>query len=279
MISTIANRLNKIAHDLLAGTSTVDSVEKKVDSIVSTASRNLDLDKYLTSKGYREEGGKVYIDPSKLTEQELKKITAQMKALEYDWQDAEGTKAILQRHVSHGWGGDQAVAIKKALGTDVNLQRGANSTQLNKITRAFGTTTNFLEAGYILSNGNLLDLSGKKDGGPPGTRAHDHRIVGGYMGVDVGSSGSQGMKAFMDTHKAIRIIHSSSGDTNIHTRTKPTDAQYKQILNLLLQARRMEGRVSVDVVGNTKDYDIGVAPNRVVEEIKRWTENLSDKSQ
>lgn len=274
MTLSIAKKLHKIAQSLLLVASDVDAVKKKVDSIVSTAGRNLDLDKYLSGKGYREEGGKVYIDPSKLTEAELKKITTHMKALGYDWHSADDTKEILQKHVAHGWDGEQALAIKKSLGADVDPQRGANRGQLNRITRDFGTTNNFLEAGYILANGNLLDLSGKKDGGPTGTRAHDHRIVGGYMG----SSGTEGMKAFMDTHRAIRIMHATNGDATVHIRTKPTEAQYRQLRNLFIEVNRMGGSVCVDVVGNREDYKIGENPSKIVTDIKGWAGDLSERN-
>jgi GGDEF domain-containing protein len=42
----------------------------------------------------------------------------------------------------------------------------------------FGTTDDPREAGYILDDGRMLDFSGKKDGGPAGTRALDHREIG-----------------------------------------------------------------------------------------------------
>jgi len=42
----------------------------------------------------------------------------------------------------------------------------------------FGTTDDPREAGYILDDGRMLDFSGKKEGGPAGTRALDHREIG-----------------------------------------------------------------------------------------------------
>jgi len=49
--------------------------------------------------------------------------------------------------------------------------------------RELGTTNDFFEAGYITPKGRLVDLSGKKEGGPPGTRILDHREVGGTVGM------------------------------------------------------------------------------------------------
>src|SRR3990167_10713980 len=41
----------------------------------------------------------------------------------------------------------------------------------------FGITTNPKEAGYILPDGKMLDFSGKREGGTPGTRVVDHREI------------------------------------------------------------------------------------------------------
>ena len=42
----------------------------------------------------------------------------------------------------------------------------------------FGTTEDYREAGYILADGTMLDLSGSNQGGSSGTRALDHRELG-----------------------------------------------------------------------------------------------------
>lgn len=52
----------------------------------------------------------------------------------------------------------------------------------------FGTTEDFREVGYIVTTGELLDFSGKKDGGPSGSRSMDHREISKIM--DDGIEGS-----------------------------------------------------------------------------------------
>lgn len=44
-----------------------------------------------------------------------------------------------------------------------------------------GTTSSPNEAGYIMRDGRMLDLSGKRDGGPAGVRYMDHREVAGII--------------------------------------------------------------------------------------------------
>lgn len=65
-----------------------------------------------------------------------------------------------------------------------------------------GTTQDIREAGYILPDGTLLDFSGKREGGPRGARAMDHREID-YDGVPRDEY-SAGMIEFMRMG-AIRI--------------------------------------------------------------------------
>lgn len=46
-----------------------------------------------------------------------------------------------------------------------------------KAIKEFGLINDFKEAGYILTNGKLLDFSGKRDGGCSGVRYMDHREI------------------------------------------------------------------------------------------------------
>lgn len=63
--------------------------------------------------------------------------------------------------------------------------------------RRFGITNDPLEAGYVLSDGRLLDMSGKREGGDRGMRAHDHR--------EVGDGSTDSMWEFMKRCGAIRV--------------------------------------------------------------------------
>ena len=59
----------------------------------------------------------------------------------------------------------------------------------------FGITYKISEAGYLLTNGKLLDLSGKNDGGPANTRSCDHREISiCYESID----GTDAMIDFMN---------------------------------------------------------------------------------
>ena len=83
-----------------------------------------------------------------------------------DWQDAY-EKAIGSRKAR--------VSKAKTKAEFKNIDRGR--------LRELGYTSDVREAGYIAHDGRMRDLSGKAEGGMPGTRSLDHREAGGYSGM------------------------------------------------------------------------------------------------
>lgn len=59
------------------------------------------------------------------------------------------------------------------LGSRINRERLAE----------LGFTTDIREAGYLTTDGKYIDLSGKREGGQPGTRSYDHREAGDTSGM------------------------------------------------------------------------------------------------
>lgn len=72
----------------------------------------------------------------------------------------------------------------------------------------FGETDNPASAGYILSGGELLDMSGAAEGGTPGIRAYDHRQITEVYPGDHGES----MQTFMAQTGAIRLHVADDGE-------------------------------------------------------------------
>jgi len=87
-----------------------------------------------------------------------------------------------------------------------------------------GLTDDINEAGYILPDGGLLDFSGKRNGGPPGQRAEDHRQIVSPAGVE----GTDAMIAFQRLG-AIRIDAASNF---IDMETRPTSTQLRVLEQL-----------------------------------------------
>jgi len=103
--------------------------------------------------------------------------------------------------------------------------------------KEFGETPDCREAGYILEDGTLLDLSGKKEGGSPRTRSYDHREISRCINHgDKGIGGTEAM-IFMEKHiNAIRFGLYGTWEkghdiiVSLSTYQKPTEKQYSRIV-------------------------------------------------
>lgn len=90
----------------------------------------------------------------------------------------------------------------------------------------FGTTNSFAEAGYILPDGEMLDLSGKNQGKEPEQRSLDHREISyieiGYKQKDLDIS----IFDFMYYTGAIRFgYYGNVVDINIVRKIAPSQKQ------------------------------------------------------
>lgn len=106
----------------------------------------------------------------------------------------------------------------------------------DKAINHFGTTTNILEAGYILTNGKMLDFSGKKDGGESNVRYMDHRDIGEILE----SSSTNALIDFMNLGN-IRLNPESKG---VDISIKPTK---EQLLTLRDYINYFNGEIIVDI--------------------------------
>ena len=100
----------------------------------------------------------------------------------------------------------------------------------------FGTTTNMLEGGYILTDGNILDFSGKNESGVSGVRYTDHREIGEILE----SNGTEALIDFMNLGN-IRLNPESHGFDIAITPTK------EQIRVLIDYINYFRGEVIVDI--------------------------------
>jgi len=123
--------------------------------------------------------------------------------------------------------------------------------------RYFGLTTDPREAGYIFTDGTMLDMSGKRHGGSAGQRAYDHRQMNYAPKMD-DYSGTEGMYQFMAETGGIRLNY-SGGEVNV---TVP-QTMTRQQANMLRRLVDGKNPLYVDVVdsqGKTikhYDYEVG----------------------
>lgn len=137
----------------------------------------------------------------------------------------------------------------------------------------FGTTYKINEAGYLLTDGKLLDFSGRHEGGPGGYRTVDHRdIVDAFDGDYGDGSYSGGMIEFMRAGN-IRLSPESGG---INLSTMPTKAQMSTLDRYITSFR---GEVILDIDdgdGNivaSIEYPKRTYSKKVTDAIKEYFEN------
>lgn len=144
---------------------------------------------------------------------------------------------------------------------EIEKQKQKNTEYNNTAKEYFGTTDNLNVAGYILTDGELLDLSGRKFGGDSTTRSIDHREVSDAFD-DVS------MEDFINSGN-IRYMPESG---NILMSDVPTTNQYKAIKNILL---KHNGNIRIELMndannwGSDKDFSREYPAGTTIATIKR----------
>lgn len=106
----------------------------------------------------------------------------------------------------------------------------------------FGTTYKVKEAGYICTDGKMLDFSGRREGAPGGYRTVDHRDITDALGEDYGGEDySGGMIKFMSEGN-IRVSPESGG---INLSVAPNKAQ-RSTLDRYISSFRGEVILDID---------------------------------
>lgn len=103
--------------------------------------------------------------------------------------------------------------------------------------KGFGETFDCREAGYILEDGTMLDLSGKTEGGTPKTRSYDHRDISRVLELgEKGVGGTEAMDFFEKQANALRFGCYGTWDrghdiiVSLNTFQKPTEQQMKRMI-------------------------------------------------
>ena len=137
----------------------------------------------------------------------------------------------------------------------------------------FGITYKISEAGYLLTDGRLLDFSGRHEGGPGGYRTVDHRDITDALGDDYGDDTySGGMIRFMGEGN-IRLSPESGG---INLSVKPNKAQLSALDRYISNFR---GEVILDIDdenGNTVvsvEYPKRTYSKRIINDINAYFDN------
>lgn len=223
-------------------------------------------------KAFEERDGKIYVkDVSILTEADLNKLGAAMRRAGYDWRGVDDVREMLSRFAERNGAlmGNQVEAIKRVYGK-TEAEKAPESVTYKKAEKIFGTTTRWSKAGYLMTDGKLLDFSGKREGGPANVRQMDHREIA--EAYDRNFDGySDAMIAFMDEGN-IRMQAYGFELTRI-----PTKAQSSMLREFII---RNNGEVIVDLgqIGSRSnplsvEYPIKSSATRILNDIKEYYEN------
>lgn len=144
--------------------------------------------------------------------------------------------------------------------------------------KEFGYTPYFVDAGYLLPNGKMLNFSGEK-GKHYGSRGQDHRAIGTiYANV----TGGKAMIKFMGEGN-IRIMAETPG-IDISSSAEPTSEQYTTIKRFVREYAK-EKYFAIDLTdqnGNvvgSYSYENNINADRIVNDIKYFFENGSVREQ
>ena len=143
---------------------------------------------------------------------------------------------------------------------------------VKKVKNELGVTDNPREAGYIDIDGDYLDFSGKKDGGPSGKRAMDHREIDlegidlkDYKGGNWEGSNSGQMYAFVEMGN----IRTSPERGGIEMSRRPTQDQFTKLREYI---KEFKGEVILDIRDGKQDasieYNRGTPTDVIIDNIK-----------
>lgn len=216
-----------------------------------------------------------------LSAEVLSKMDRALKAQGYDSRGTDDVRNILKTRIAPNGvitHPDWIAAYEKAMGSraariatkqKMDLQKEqATNVDWGRV-RELGTTNNIREAGYITQGGSLIDLSGKREGGEPNTRALDHREVGGTAG--------------MQEFGALGNIRMDFNAGTLDLLKEPTEQQYRMIVQfanakdgeLVLDFNDGLGEFRYDVYLASdryfsREYPKGTKPARIIADIQRY---------
>lgn len=157
--------------------------------------------------------------------------------------------------------------------TKYSMRERDDAADVKTAEKYFGTTYKIAEAGYLLRDGKLLDMSGRHEGAPGGYRTVDHRDITDAFDGDYGDgSYSGGMVQFMQAGN-IRLSPESGG---INLSTKP-NAKQLDVLDRYISSFR--GEVTLDIDNANGDTVVSIEypkrtySKRIINDINEYFDN------
>lgn len=185
-------------------------------------------------------------DGSKITDEQWEKIYWAFKYIRYDFSDVESCKQYIidSGEEDYFLQEDQSIAMLKVLGIEQTKPLynpkdiiKANEDAINE----FGETEISEYAGYLLTDGRMLDFSDGQD-----MRINDHRMIGGILDT---TGYSEGMIQFMN-YGNIRL-----NNYGFEIVLPPTRPQRNRLIKHINNCKKYEGCCLIDV-SNPDGFEI-----------------------
>lgn len=227
------------------------------------------------------DNGNVQANVKDLSTEDWQNIYKAMKKAGYDITSANQAKEVYSRMAKdsqYTFNNEQSEAIKEQYG--VTQSKYARNPQREAAAKKeFGTTYNYAEAGYILSDGSMLDFSEKRNGGTPGMRSQDHREIASVFADDEvqGEYGDNTpyMNEFINEGN-IRLMESQGVTIG---QLEPTATQYDRLYNFISRCLNKNGFFYLDVSNDkgytieAREYEDNTKPAKIISDIKAYYKN------
>jgi hypothetical protein len=148
-----------------------------------------------------------------------------------------------------------------------------------------GTTTNMKVAGYLTTDGQFIDFSGKHQGARGDQRQMDHREIADIY-TDEEYDNAEKKYSNMGTATAIMQDFIDEGNirttgTGVDISAEPTKAQYDKLYDYLEFVQKDNGEVFVDLETETKnrenlEYNDKTSISKMINDIKNHYANTTD---
>ena len=190
-----------------------------------------------------------------------------LNAIAEEEREIRETKEALRVAADAAWAREGAEKENKAI-----EKSGLSAEEYfrKKALKAFKTTANFNEAGYLLPDGKLLNFSG----GERNHRYRDHREIGEIYEA---TQGTAALNRFLSDGN-IRIMAESPG-IDLASGVEPTQEQYAALRRFIKSHGATKGQFFVDISGTDGrsvgkySYEGRVNADRVLNDIKYFYQN------
>lgn len=147
------------------------------------------------------------------------------------------------------------------------IAESIDETTEDKIIQEYGLTNKWSETGYILKNGQRIDLSGRRFGGQGNRRDIDHR--------EPFEDGTEDMIEFIKLGN-IRVSPETPG---INLYKEPTKEQYQAVRDFIEQIGYRNDYFSIDLddekgyIKGSKEYEGNISAPKIIKDLKYYFTN------